>query len=793
MEQIIDYNSNFIGSFSNICEEFKKNSNVFNYNVVSILGSQSTGKSTLLNLLFGTNFQVLDKINSGYCQTTKGLWISSNYKVIDNSINSKSPLLIWDVEGTDSLERGEDRLTFEHRAALYSLAISDCLILNIPLMNLTTFSSSNFGLLKVIINAWFNLKFEDNGRSERTKTTLLFTIRDVSCSDKQEMLENKINQTISLLWDNILKENRNNKLNLNTQYKDNTYNLDSISDIFDIRVYGIPSYPIDNKGFEITIEKIRNDLFNEILPSKYSRGIPNDGFAYYCESIWKVIVECEELNIPSQIQLLSQYRCENVKCDIAEHCEEEIQSYSNIMEKGKISSKEFATLTFRILHSNLEKYFEVAARYYLQTAQEIGVCLTQIIFYEFQKLIEKRAAKERYLLNSDGDNIDSLEESKFNMTSWIQEKMKRFDLFLLEWTTEFSPLINQFKITNMVIDCCVPDIILIKESSEGNKIIVNYNISSQRDLYNETLELYAHKIHQKAIQEFFEILLKDIIKGITPLVSEYIMTNSNMTPSQYWDKTKISMSDLHNILVLKFQSKWGELFTNLNEYTNQADKYLKINQEVALQLLIQFKVLLEQQSKFFHLYAIQRFKKIFELDKDGIPRQWIGENPEKIKQYYIESKSNAILIFDIIKKPEIDQFFNSIENLDTRIADENISFDLDTSEIPELEARAIEEMANICAKAQLLQSTGSQPQYIPWWIYLLLIILGFDEFTYIISSPILLTFILLFFTSTYAYFTGNFFIFLQIGHKLIASTSKILHGATGVISSALNSNDINGR
>lgn len=43
----------------------------FNYNIVSILGPQSGGKSTLLNLMFHTNFVVMDDTHRK--QTTKGM------------------------------------------------------------------------------------------------------------------------------------------------------------------------------------------------------------------------------------------------------------------------------------------------------------------------------------------------------------------------------------------------------------------------------------------------------------------------------------------------------------------------------------------------------------------------------------------------------------------------------------------------------------------------------------------------------------------------------------------------
>ena len=44
------------------------------YSIVAILGAQSSGKSTLLNLLFNTEFKVMDAAR-GRARTTHGVWL----------------------------------------------------------------------------------------------------------------------------------------------------------------------------------------------------------------------------------------------------------------------------------------------------------------------------------------------------------------------------------------------------------------------------------------------------------------------------------------------------------------------------------------------------------------------------------------------------------------------------------------------------------------------------------------------------------------------------------------------
>jgi len=62
---------------------------------------------TLLNLLFGTGFETLDSLK-GRMQTTKGIWMSKD---------PSGSILIFDIEGTDSKERGEQRMVkrFPHK------------------------------------------------------------------------------------------------------------------------------------------------------------------------------------------------------------------------------------------------------------------------------------------------------------------------------------------------------------------------------------------------------------------------------------------------------------------------------------------------------------------------------------------------------------------------------------------------------------------------------------------------------------------------------------------------------
>ncbi|CDJ31287.1 Chromosome II, complete genome, related [Eimeria mitis] len=119
--QVIDYDGEMTADLESWMRQQGLDDLGFGYNVITILGSQSSGKSTLMNALFGCTFQVMDA-QRGYSQTTKGLWAGRDHLPKTNSGNSSSsssssressssgsvvplerPVLILDVEGLDSL------------------------------------------------------------------------------------------------------------------------------------------------------------------------------------------------------------------------------------------------------------------------------------------------------------------------------------------------------------------------------------------------------------------------------------------------------------------------------------------------------------------------------------------------------------------------------------------------------------------------------------------------------------------------------------------------------------------
>jgi ribosome biogenesis GTPase A len=112
--------SNDVEIDENMIQEFKNRSNDFktDYLVFGIIGTQSTGKSTLLNFLFNCEFQMLDA-KKGRRQTTKGIW---------GSFIDEKRMLVLDIEGSDSMERSLRDQNAENKICTFGLLMTHVLL-----------------------------------------------------------------------------------------------------------------------------------------------------------------------------------------------------------------------------------------------------------------------------------------------------------------------------------------------------------------------------------------------------------------------------------------------------------------------------------------------------------------------------------------------------------------------------------------------------------------------------------------------------------------------------------------
>jgi hypothetical protein len=150
------------------------------------------------------------------------------------------------------------------------------------------------------------------------KSLLFFVIRDHLGTTPLKNLQNTLIQDLSKLWSTISKP---------TGLENSR-----IEDYFDFAFVALPHKILQPEKFEEAVTKLsqrfkegyndprKSGLIDEaelpIFLPQYHRRIPADGFPVYAEGIWDQIVHNKDLDLPTQQELLAQFRCDEISREV---------------------------------------------------------------------------------------------------------------------------------------------------------------------------------------------------------------------------------------------------------------------------------------------------------------------------------------------------------------------------------------------------------------------------------------------------------------------------------------------
>ncbi|PWA80942.1 protein ROOT HAIR DEFECTIVE 3 [Artemisia annua] len=309
---LIDENGMFNGvGLDNFIKRVKLGKCGLSYAVVAIMGPQSSGKSTLLNHLFYTNFKEMNAYMGRHVlirclfilfschtlcsssvpvirsQTTKGIWIA-------RCIGIEPCTIVMDLEGTDGRERGEDDTAFEKQSALFAISISDIVLINMWCHDIGCVQAANKPLLKTVFQVMLRL-------FRPRKTTLMFVIRDKTRTPL-ENLEPVLREDIQKIWDSVPKPE--------------AHKHTPLSEFFNVQVVALSSYEEKEQQFKEQVASLRQKFFHSIAPGGLAgdrRGVvPASGFSFSAQQIWKVIKDNKDLDLQAHKVMVATVRCEKI-------------------------------------------------------------------------------------------------------------------------------------------------------------------------------------------------------------------------------------------------------------------------------------------------------------------------------------------------------------------------------------------------------------------------------------------------------------------------------------------------
>lgn len=592
---LIDGDGNFNASgLESFMKEVKLSECGLSYAVVSIMGPQSSGKSTLLNHLFHTNFREMDAFK-GRSQTTKGIWMA-------RCAGIEPCTIVMDLEGTDGRERGEDDTTFEKQSALFALAVSDIVLINMWCHDIGREQAANKPLLKTVFQAMMRL-------FSPRKTTLMFVIRDKTRTPL-ENLEPVLREDVQKIWDSVPKPEAHKETRL--------------SEFFNVEVVALSSYEEKEEQFREQVASLRQRFNHSIAPRGLAgdrRGVvPASGFSFSSQEIWRVIKENKDLDLPAHKVMVATVRCEEIAnekyssfvanelwCEV----EEAVQSHRVTGFGKKITS---------ILDTCISEY-DAEATY----------------FEERVRSAKKKQLEEKLLL--------LVQPAYQSMLGHIRSET------LDKFKDAFDNALGGGKGFAMAARDCINSLLKVFDEDSTDAIISqsNWDCAKVREKLRRDIDAHVAAIRTAKLSELTTSYEKKLNEALSAPVETLLDGGSDDT----WPGIRKLLQRESEIAVSEFSSA----LYGFEMDKQDMDKLLSGMEDYA-RGVVEGKAKEEAGRVMFRMK--DRFTTLFSQDSDSMPRVWTGN--EDIRAITKTARSASLKLLSVMAAIRLDDEADNIEN-----------------------------------------------------------------------------------------------------------------------------------
>ncbi|XP_043702768.1 protein ROOT HAIR DEFECTIVE 3 homolog 2-like [Telopea speciosissima] len=700
--QLIDGDGEFnISGLENFVKTVKVAECGLSYAVVAIMGPQSSGKSTLLNHLFHTNFREMDAFR-GRSQTTKGIWMAK-------CVGIEPCTIAMDLEGTDGRERGEDDTAFEKQSALFALAVSDIVLINMWCHDIGREQAANKPLLKTVFQVMMRL-------FSPRKTTLLFVVRDKT-KTPLEHLEPILREDIQKIWNSVSKP---------PAHKDTP-----ISEFFNVEVTALSSFEEKEEQFKEQVAQLRQRFFHSIAPGGLAgdrRGVvPASGFAFSAQQIWKVIRENKDLDLPAHKVMVATVRCEEIANEKLSHLtsDEGWLVLEEAVQTGPVSG--FGKKLSSLLETYLSEY-DMEAIYFDEGVRNAKRELLQskalhFVYPAYQNMLGHLRSKS---LN--------------NFKNGLEKSLYKGEGFSASVCICIQSCMHEFD------DGCA-DAAVKQATWDASKI---------REKLRRDVEAHVASVRTAKLSEIVANYEKQLTEALAQPVESLFDTAGNDT----WASIRKLLNRESETAVSGFstaiagfeldQAMFDKMVQNIRDFARGVvDKKAR---EEAGKVLIRMK---------------DRFSTIFSHDNDSMPRVWTGK--EDIKAITKAARAASLKLLSVMAVIRLDEKPDKIEaTLFSSLMDGTVAVSasqergIGTStdplasstweEVPPnstlvtpVQCKSVWRQFKIETEYTVTQAMSAQEAHKqsnnwlpPPWAILAMIVLGFNEFMVLLKNPLYL-------------------------------------------------------
>ncbi|KAF4597963.1 Dynamin-like GTPase that mediates homotypic ER fusion [Pleurotus pulmonarius] len=695
--QIIDDTKTFTNDLNAQIERWGLRDAGFSYNVVAVFGSQSTGKSTLLNGLFGTTFDVMDE--SKRQQTTKGIWMCRG-----TGMN----VMVMDVEGTDGRERGEDQ-DFERKSALFSLASSEVLIVNLWEHQVGLYQGANMGLLKTVFEVNLGLFGKKGPDGTNSRTLLLFVIRDHIGTTPLANLEATLTQDIMRIWDSLAKP---------TELKDS-----QLSDYFDLAFTALPHKYLVPEKFQEALASLRNrfvskDDPNFVFKPAYHKRIPADGVAFYMEGIWEQVQTNKDLDLPTQQELLAQFRCDEISGVALSEFNEQAKSQKRPIESGRVV-EDLGKMMKSWRTEALARYDRDASRYHQGVYKRKRADLLSALDSTLSPLFlgQLKNLHKSCLVTFKKDMLQGMTGEGYNFADVVEQAREKCEGDFAAGATEA----------------------VVEEGSDS------WGWEEELELLKEEMRSVANQCRKDETKKMVNLIEKTFKKQI----SEPVELHLNKPAPNMWDNVLKVFKETLEKAERQYLAK-AKSFDCTEEENAVALADIRQRAWIALRQKVD-----EQTTDAVILSKLRaHFEERFRYDEHGVPRVWKPE--DDIDSVFKKAKDQTLEIVPLYSKISPADSANSwtLSPSAPSLNSAEDDFDFEASLVIFTETKVIDLTNKFRRDAdayyvEAKRSTVSSIAQIPAWMFGVLVVLGWNEAMLVLFNPLYFTMLLIGLVSAY--------------------------------------------
>eukprot|EP01006_Ploeotia_vitrea_P045321 TRINITY_DN66931_c7_g13_i2.p1 TRINITY_DN66931_c7_g13~~TRINITY_DN66931_c7_g13_i2.p1 ORF type:complete len:798 (-),score=459.54 TRINITY_DN66931_c7_g13_i2:154-2547(-) len=550
-----------------------------------------------------------------------------------DSAKDVDDVVVMDLEGTDSSERGEDRGTFERQSVLFVLAIAEVLIINMDVKDVGRYTGSNFGILKTVFEV--NLQLFKN----KSKTILMFVIRD---HDEEQ------GTPLAALRDRLLNEMRDLWKDVR---KPAEFEESDISEFFEIEFVGLADFRYRKEQFHEQVGVLRS-RFSEAsrddyvfkYPFHFDKTVPADGFAHFASNVWRTIVESKELDLPSQKEMLATYRCDEIAQSAFNKLSTELQPLRDAGRKALVDN--LGTQTTNLINAALSEFNDVASRYTPTVVSVKRQELTRKIADELKEVFMTQMEHARR--QTTGDFADALKKRVPDDNTPAPHFFDLVDELVDLAVQSLREHFDSARLRRVHLDAKSDDD--SKQEGEGEAgeaaspeaaTLAELHLDWSFDVHEAQMRSEIEKIveQQRLLQvdRVVHVLCEEVKKKSGPRAN----TVFGAASPNMWDR----LSVLHAKRMIKSSCSLVEALVQLRCTDEEMNKATESIRQASID------VIREQADRHLELINLKmrkRFDETFRKDENGLPRRWntnIG-----IRDLFSRAREDGLQVLELFSR-----------------------------------------------------------------------------------------------------------------------------------------------